>query len=185
MCSLISDLHCLHFHSKLYLNRFFILQRKCFFSQWKTSIYSFGSERVHATDISSAVSESWRYYVCIDTWTMLMFLTHAQAGQNQNARNEQSDLCLNSLLKLLRYATKRRLTLSWTSPCFFFFTCPQYKSFENTVRNGEIACNEQFLLFPQCFLSLLSRRHLHQIHNCRLETLSFLTESKICRLGKD
>ena len=22
---------------------------------------------------------------------------------------------------------------------------------ENTVRKGEIACNEQFLLFPQCF----------------------------------
>ena len=27
----------------------------------------------------------------------------------------------------------------------------QYKSFENTVRKGEIARNEQFLLFPQCF----------------------------------
>ena len=29
-----------------------------------------------------------------------------------------------------------------------FFTCLQYKSFENTVGKGEIACNEQFLLFP-------------------------------------
>ena len=28
-------------------------------------------------------------------------------------------------------------------------TCLQYKSFENTVGKGEIACNEQFLLFPQ------------------------------------
>ena len=26
------------------------------------------------------------------------------------------------------------------------------KPFENTVGKGEIACNEQFLLFPQCFL---------------------------------
>ena len=26
-----------------------------------------------------------------------------------------------------------------------------YKSFENTVGKGEIARNEQFLLFPQCF----------------------------------
>ena len=26
--------------------------------------------------------------------------------------------------------------------------CLQYKSFENTVGKGEIACNEQFLLFP-------------------------------------
>ena len=32
------------------------------------------------------------------------------------------------------------------------FTCLQYKSFENTVGKGEIARNEQFLLFQQCFL---------------------------------
>ena len=32
------------------------------------------------------------------------------------------------------------------------FTCLQYMSFENTVEKGEIARNEQFLLFPQCFL---------------------------------
>ena len=29
----------------------------------------------------------------------------------------------------------------------------QHKSFENTVGKGEIARNEQFLLFPQCFLT--------------------------------
>ena len=28
------------------------------------------------------------------------------------------------------------------------FTCLQYKSFEKTMENGQIACNEQFLLFP-------------------------------------
>ena len=32
------------------------------------------------------------------------------------------------------------------------FTCLQYKSFENTEGKGEIARNEQFFLFPQCFL---------------------------------
>ena len=37
------------------------------------------------------------------------------------------------------------LTLSQTTPVF---TCLQYKSFENTVGKGEIARNEQFLLFP-------------------------------------
>ena len=36
------------------------------------------------------------------------------------------------------------LTISLTSPGFMFL---QYKSFENTVRKGEIALNEQFLLF--------------------------------------
>ena len=34
------------------------------------------------------------------------------------------------------------------------FTCLQYKSFENTVGKGETARNEQFLLFPYCFLSI-------------------------------
>ena len=32
------------------------------------------------------------------------------------------------------------------------FTCLQYKSFEITGGKGEIARNEQFLLFQQCFL---------------------------------
>ena len=31
------------------------------------------------------------------------------------------------------------------------FTCLQYKSFEITMGKGEIARNEQFLLFSQCF----------------------------------
>ena len=43
------------------------------------------------------------------------------------------------------------LTLSQTSPSF---TCLQYKPFENTAGKGDIARNEQFLLFPQCFLPI-------------------------------
>ena len=34
------------------------------------------------------------------------------------------------------------------------FTCLQNKPFENTVGKREIALTEQFLLFPQCFLSV-------------------------------
>ena len=34
------------------------------------------------------------------------------------------------------------------------FMCLQENSFENTVGKGEIAHNKQFLLFPQCFLSI-------------------------------
>ena len=37
------------------------------------------------------------------------------------------------------------------------FTCLQLKSFENTVGKGEIACNKQFLLFPQCLLPVFQR----------------------------
>ena len=53
------------------------------------------------------------------------------------------------------------------------FTCLQYKSLENTVGKGEIARNEQFLLFPQCFLAVWRTFcHVHQVQNCRLQTLS-------------
>ena len=47
------------------------------------------------------------------------------------------------------------------------------KSFENTVGKEEIARNEQFLLFPQCFLPCWRTFcHFHQIRNCHLQTLS-------------
>ena len=45
-------------------------------------------------------------------------------------------------------------------------------SFENIVGKVEIACDKQFLLFPQCFLPILRTFcHFHQIYNCRLQTL--------------
>ena len=44
---------------------------------------------------------------------------------------------------------------------------------ENTVGKGEIARNEQFLLFPTCYLPVLRIFcHFYQILNCRLQTLS-------------
>ena len=53
------------------------------------------------------------------------------------------------------------------------FTCLQYKSFENTAEKGEIAGNEQFLLFPQCFLPFSKTFScFHQISNGRLQTPS-------------
>ena len=53
------------------------------------------------------------------------------------------------------------------------FTCLQYKSFKKTWGKGEIARNEQFLLFPQCFLPVWRTFFLfHQIRNCHLQTLS-------------
>ena len=53
-----------------------------------------------------------------------------------------------------------------------FFTCLWYKSFENTVGKGEIAHNEQFLLFPQRFQPIWrSFCRFHPILNCRLKIL--------------
>ena len=62
--------------------------------------------------------------------------------------------------------------------------CLQYKSFENTTGNGEIACNEQFFLFPvlstllENFQPLSSKFKLSSAKSFNLE------ESKICRLEK-
>ena len=43
-------------------------------------------------------------------------------------------------------------TLSQTSPCFYASAGSTSLNFENTMRKGEIARNEQFLLYPYCFL---------------------------------
>ena len=43
------------------------------------------------------------------------------------------------------------LNLSKTSPGFYV---SPVQSFENTVGKGEIDRNDQFLLFPQCFLPI-------------------------------
>ena len=64
----------------------------------------------------------------------------------------------------------------------WFLTCLQYKSFENTVGKGEIARNEQFLLFPLCFLPIWGAF----CYFLKLSPANFfsLEESKICHLGK-
>ena len=64
------------------------------------------------------------------------------------------------------------------------FTCLQYKSYENTVGKGEIAHNEQFLLFP-VFSTLLENYLPFSLNLNLLSANSFsLEESKICHLGK-
>ena len=60
-CSLICVLHCPHFHSRLYLKCFFILQWKSIFSQWKATIYLFGSERVWPITTQYGIFTLYRY----------------------------------------------------------------------------------------------------------------------------
>ena len=70
------------------------------------------------------------------------------------------------------------LTLSQTSPGFYMSAVQVFCK--------HCACYEQFFLFPWCFLPF--RRtfcHVHQIQNCRLQTLLNLEESKICCSAKD
>ena len=67
----------------------------------------------------------------------------------------------------------------------WFFTGLQDKSFVNTAGKGEIALNEQFLLFPQCFLPIwITLCYFNQIYYRRLQTLSVWKSLKFCRLGK-
>ena len=76
---------------------------------------------------------------------------------------------------------RAKLTLSQTSPIFYVSAV---QVFENTVGKGEIALNEQYLLFPvfstrfENFLSFSSSLKLSSANSFSLE------ESKICHLGK-
>ena len=63
------------------------------------------------------------------------------------------------------------------------FTYLLYKSFENKVGKGEIARNEQFFLFPQCFLSVWRTFCLFLIKFQIANSLRSET-SKICFFGK-
>ena len=67
----------------------------------------------------------------------------------------------------------------------WFFTCLQKKTFENTVRKEEIARNEQFLLFPTVFSTILENS-VQFSSNLKLSSANSprLQGSKICRLGK-
>ena len=68
---------------------------------------------------------------------------------------------------------KERMSLYPFPKQALHFTCPQYMSFENSVSKGEIACDEQFLLYPQYFLPFWRNFcHFHQIQNCHLQTPS-------------
>ena len=64
------------------------------------------------------------------------------------------------------YLASNHITLSQTIPCSM---CLQYKSFENAVGKGEIACNKQFLFYLLHFLSFWRTfHHVHQILNFQI-----------------
>ena len=103
--------------------------------------------------------------------------------------------CINGLkieqiviLPILTYVDQSAL-LALSPFCFpkqsLVFTCLLSKSFENTAGKGEIARNEQFLLFPQCFSTHLENFLLFS-SNLKLSSANSVSlgESKICRLGK-
>ena len=65
------------------------------------------------------------------------------------------------------------------------FLCPLYKSFENTVGKGEIACNTAISPFPAVYLPVWRTFcHFYQILNLSSANSFSSEESKICRLRK-
>ena len=54
------------------------------------------------------------------------------------------------------------------------------------MRKGETACNEQFLLFSQCFMPYLAPIfHLKCIIKCRLQKFCSLVSLRECRVPKN
>ena len=92
---------------------------------------------------------------------------------------------LNAFSRNIRLTRVKLVVILNLSQIIPGFTCLQNKSFENTVGKGEIARNEQFRLFPQCFLPVW-RTFWSLSSNLKLSSAdSFsLEESKICCLGK-
>ena len=69
------------------------------------------------------------------------------------------------------------LTLSQTSPGFYVSAVKV--SLKHWGGRGEIAHNEQFLLFPQCFQPFQRTfSHFHKISHCRLQILSVWNSPK-------
>ena len=109
-------------------------------------------------------------------------------------------LKISQILRSINYTKFRRCHFFWQREfiltprwgCVHFYLGFQYPSYLNPFPNkpwllrvcgtcllktlwekGEIARNEQFLLFPQCFQPLWRTLcHFLQIRNCRLQTLS-------------
>ena len=141
-------------------NMHFLLFPQCFFIFPKTNLH-------------------WiMFFCCLQIiWTSLQFCHPVNWWNGCSTKSDVRSLhclilevCNVSNYKKLSSSRFRALTLSQTSPGFLR-VCST--SVLKTLGKGEIARNEQFLLFPQCFLPVwITFCHLYQIWNCRLLTLS-------------
>ena len=79
-------------------------------------------------------------------WPMLKFLqTNRQTDKRTGQKQEK--FLITSIFSLSHNALTHSHTMT---P----FDAPGKQTFENTAGKGEIARNEQFLLFPQCLLPI-------------------------------
>ena len=88
--------------------------------------------------------------------------TSLRCGNFENFIHGRVNLLVHHKGLLVRCPKQSKFELTLSKQALVF-TCLLYKSFENTVRNGEIAHNEQFFLFPQRLLLVWKTfRHFHQ-----------------------
>ena len=90
-------------------------------------------------------------------------------GENAGYKHFLLFLCYNNVF----YPMKGKFNVLTHSHTVTHFDAHGKQAFWKHCGKGEIACLEQFLLFPQCFLPFWKTFfHFCQIWNCRLQTLS-------------
>ena len=134
-----------------YIRMIFLSQYKeniCFFFRWKVEIYFI--EWTKSVIFSRVAQPRVKILPIVFTIVFFSFQSHqllfSHAGERRKYAGKTSRLNRgsNSQPQFHESDTLTTVTPGWG-------TCLQYKSFENTVGNGEIARNEQFLLFPTVF----------------------------------
>ena len=125
------------------------------------------------------VSVFCKYRVVLISCILVKILKYWLTWRNKKKKKKNLGRCTGRRYdrNIGKQYWNRPLTLSQTSPVF---SCLQYQSFENAMREGKIARNEQFLHFQLCFLAVLRTfGYFYQIWNCRLHTLSVWKSKKI------
>ena len=96
----------------------------------------------------------------------LNFVLGREENKKRFSTGYQLSLLFPYCFQKASFRQSLKVVIEWINPFQNkpWFTCLQYKSFENTVGKGEIACKNQFLLLPQCFLPIWRTFcHFHQI----------------------
>ena len=150
---------------------------------------------IHNLWLSGQFSEGFSTQGQGGCWCWNCFYTQVSSTVYQNCNKDQVYILLqyfvyssefsgkswqswvqNSLTSKLKAITDNRKWAFFLKPVptqWHLLTPLGNKPFENTVGKGEIARNEHFLLFPQCFQPVwITFFHFHQIWNCHLQTLS-------------
>ena len=103
---------------------------------------------------------------CKDTKVTLICISR---GLQINTVVDPSDW-LNRMVWPISGGDALRFNLFSSKP--WFLPVCKTSLLKNTVGTGEIARNEQFLLFQQCFPPVWRTFcHFHQVKNCRLQTV--------------